>query len=80
MPKRERLSGTASGYHFIHRDENGRIEDEVSVGKSLAQDRKRKAKTVVKSGFGDKGDQKARAKKTTAKKAASKKRAPAKKK
>jgi hypothetical protein len=47
MPKRERLSDTASGDHFIHRDEKGRIKTEVSVGKSLAKDRQTKAKTTV---------------------------------
>lgn len=70
MPKRERLSNTSSGDHFIRRDEKGRIEQEVSVGKSLATDRRSKAKTTVKPGYGDQGDQQV----------APKKRAPAKKK
>ncbi len=30
--------------------------DQVSVGKSLAADRRRKAKTVAKPGYGDQGD------------------------
>jgi hypothetical protein len=86
MPKRERLSKTASGDHFIRRDPKGRIEEEVSVGRSLARDRNVKAKTTVKPGYGDQGDvarratKKTAAKKSAAKKATAKKRAPAKKK
>jgi hypothetical protein len=55
---------------YVRRDENGRIKESDDVGKSLAQDRKKKAETTVKSGQGDKGDQKpkAPAKKKTANK------------
>ena len=54
---------------YIRRDEKGRIKESDDVGRSLAQDRKQKAKTTVKSGQGDKGDQKPRARaKRTAKK------------
>jgi hypothetical protein len=45
---------------FIRRDAKGRIKESDDVGRSLAQDRKRKAKRTVKSGQGDKGDQKPR--------------------
>jgi hypothetical protein len=75
MPKRERLSGTASGDHFIRRDAQGRIKKEVAVGRSLASDRRTKARTTVTSGHGDEGDQK-----PGARAAAAKKKAPAKKK
>lgn len=68
MPKRERLSNTASGDHFIRRDEKGRIKEEVSVGRSLAADRRVKSKTVAKPGYGDQGDQQPRSKKAPAKK------------
>lgn len=78
MPKRERLSKTASGDHFIRRDAKGRIKEEVSAGKAVAQDRRVKAKTVVKPGEGDRGDVKPRAKKPVEKVA--RKTAPAKKK
>ena len=48
---------------FIRRDAKGRITESDDVGRSVAADRRTKAKTVVKSGSGDKGDQKPRAKK-----------------
>jgi hypothetical protein len=41
---------------FIRRDANGRIQESDDVGKSLKQDRARKATNKVKSGYGDKGD------------------------
>ncbi len=53
---------------YIRRDAKGRIKESDDVGRSLAQDRKRKAKTTAKSGQGDKGDQKPRAKSRSKKK------------
>jgi hypothetical protein len=41
---------------YIRRHERGRIEESDDVGRSLAQDRRRKAKAVAKPGQGDKGD------------------------
>ena len=41
---------------FIRRDAKGRIKESDDVGRSLFQDRKRKAKKKVKSGYGDRGD------------------------
>ncbi len=61
---------------YIRRDEKGRIKESDDQGRSLSQDIKKSAKTKVKSGQGDKGDQ---PKKTAAKKAAPKKAAPKKK-
>lgn len=43
---------------FVRRDENGRFKESDDAGKSLAQDRRTAAKTVVKPGQGDRGDQK----------------------
>jgi hypothetical protein len=43
---------------LIRRDEKGRIKESDDLGKSLAADVRKHAKTVVKSGQGDKGDQK----------------------
>lgn len=43
---------------YIRRDEKGRIRESDDVGRSLAQDRKAKAKTTAKPGHGDRGDQK----------------------
>ena len=49
--------GTGSRARFIRRDENGQFtSDQTSVGRSLTSDRRRKAKTVAKKGFGDRGD------------------------
>ena len=45
---------------LIRRDEQGRISESDDLGKSLAQDVRKKSKTVVKSGQGDRGDQKKR--------------------
>ena len=41
---------------FIRRDAKGRIKESDDMGRSLKQDRARKAKTKVKSGYGDRGD------------------------
>lgn len=43
---------------FVRRDEQGRFSESDDVGRSLAQDRKQKAKSDVKSGQGDRGDRK----------------------
>ena len=41
---------------FVRRNKKGEFKKEVSVGRSLAADRKRKAKTKVAKGQGDRGD------------------------
>ena len=43
---------------YIRRDDMGRIKESDDAGKSQKQDRRKKAKKTVKSGQGDKGDQK----------------------
>jgi hypothetical protein len=45
---------------YIKRDPKGRIKESDDVGRSLKKDREKKAKTKVKPGYGDKGDQKKR--------------------
>ena len=55
--KRE-LIDTGTDKRYVRRDEKGRFDEVVDVGKSLAQDQKRQAKTVVEPGHGDKGDRK----------------------
>ena len=57
--KRE-LIDTGTDKRFVRRDEKGRFDEESDVGGSLAQDRKKHAKTVVEPGQGDRGDQKRR--------------------
>jgi hypothetical protein len=54
--KRE-LIDTGTDKRYVRRDEQGRFEESDDVGRSLSQDVKHKAKTKVKSGQGDRGDQ-----------------------
>lgn len=59
MPgKRELVEPHKGDRRFVRRDENGRFSEVVDAGRSLAQDRKRHAKTTSKPGYGDKGDRK----------------------
>jgi hypothetical protein len=53
--KRE-LIDTGRDKRYVRRDELGRFKESDDVGRSLSQDRRRKAKTVAKPGEGDKGD------------------------
>jgi hypothetical protein len=55
--KRE-LIDTGTDKRYVRRDEKGRFDEVVDVGRALAQDRKRAAKAVAKPGHGDKGDRK----------------------
>ena len=41
---------------YVRRNKQGEFKKQVKVGKSLAADRKRSAKTKVKKGQGDRGD------------------------
>ena len=52
------LIDTGNDKRYVRRDAKGRFNESDDQGRSLAQDVKRKAKTTVKSGQGDKGDQK----------------------
>ncbi len=59
--KRELIQPKKNDKRYARRDEQGHFtSDQVSVGKSLAADRRTHAKTVVPSGQGDHGDQKKR--------------------
>jgi hypothetical protein len=55
MGKRTLLK-TGSGKRFVRRKPDGRFGEQEDVGRSLSADRRKKAKTVVKSGQGDRGD------------------------
>lgn len=57
MSKRE-LIDTGTDKRYVRRDDDGKFKESVDVGKSLAADRRTKAKTTAKSGEGDNGDQK----------------------
>lgn len=70
MPRE--LIDTGRSKRFVRRDAAGQFDDVSEVGRSLSQDRRRKAKRVVRSGEGDRGDQKPRAKKATTTRAGAK--------
>lgn len=53
--KRE-LINTGTDKRFVRRGSGGKFKESDDVGKSLAADRRKNAKTKVKSGQGDKGD------------------------
>jgi hypothetical protein len=59
--KRE-LIDTGRQKRYVRRGKAGQFKEVDDQSRSLSQDRKRKAKTVVKAGQGDKGDQKPRSK------------------
>ena len=52
------LIDTGTDKRYVRRDEKGQFKESDDVGRSLSQDMKREAKTKVKSGQGDRGDQK----------------------
>ena len=57
--KRETIEPNEGDKRYVRRDEEGKFtEDQVDVGRSLAADNNRKAKTKVPKGQGDKGDTK----------------------
>ena len=55
--KRE-LIDTGTDKRYVRRDAKGHFNESDDQGRSLSQDVKREAKTKVKSGQGDRGDQK----------------------
>ena len=53
--KRE-LINTGTDTRFVRRGARGKFKESDDVGRSLASDRRKKAKTKAKRGLGDKGD------------------------
>jgi hypothetical protein len=53
--KRELLS-TGTDKRYVRRNAQGRFSESDDVGRSSAQDRRRKATTKAKRGHGDRGD------------------------
>ena len=51
------LIDTGTDKRYVRRDERGRFDESDDVGRSLAQDVRHEAKTKVKAGQGDRGDQ-----------------------
>lgn len=56
--KRELIEPTAGDKRYVRRNAEGRFQEVDDVGRSLTQDRKRRAKTLAKPGQGDRGDRK----------------------
>jgi hypothetical protein len=54
------LIDTGTDKRYVRRDERGQFKESDDVGRSLAQDVKKSAKTKVPPGQGDRGDQKRR--------------------
>jgi len=59
-PAKRELIEPHGDKRFIRRDGKGRITESDDVGRSLAADVRKPAKTTVSAGQGDKGDQKKR--------------------
>lgn len=53
---RRELIDTGTDKRFVRRDGQGQFKESDDVGRSLAADRRTKAKTPAKSGQGDRGD------------------------
>ena len=54
------LIDTGTDKRYVRRDERGQFKESDDVGRSLARDVKKSAKTKVPPGQGDRGDQKRR--------------------
>jgi hypothetical protein len=55
-PKRELIEPHKGDKRYARRDAKGRFKEMDDVGRSLATDRRTKAKRVARPGQGDKGD------------------------
>jgi len=53
--KRE-LIDTGTDKRYVRRNASGQFKESDDVSRSLSADRRRKAKTKSKSGYGDRGD------------------------
>lgn len=59
MPsKRELIEPNPGDKRYMRRDDKGQFKESDDVGRSLAADRRTKAKTAAKPGQGDRGDRK----------------------
>ena len=54
--ERELTEPNKGDKRYVKRNDDGSFGETVDAGRSLAQDVRRKAKTVAKSGHGDRGD------------------------
>ena len=58
MAAKRELIAPKGDKRYVRRDPKGQFKESDDVGRSLAADRGKKAKTIAKSGQGDKGDRK----------------------
>lgn len=58
MSGKRELIDTGNDKRYVRRDEKGRFDEVVDVGRSHAQDQKRHAQSESKPGYGDRGDRK----------------------
>jgi hypothetical protein len=58
MANKRELITPKGDKRYVRRDNEGRFSESDDVGRSLAADRRKNAKTVAKPGHGDKGDRK----------------------
>ena len=56
--KRELIEPHPGDKRYVRRDDEGRFAEQEDVGRSLALDIRKHAKTEVKPGYADRGDQK----------------------
>jgi hypothetical protein len=56
MAAKRELINTGSDKRYVRRTASGQFKESDDVGKSLSQDRRRKATTKAKAGQGDRGD------------------------
>lgn len=56
--KRELIEPTPGDKRYVRRDEQGRFKESDDVSRSQARDQRRRAKTEVQPGQGDRGDRK----------------------
>jgi hypothetical protein len=57
--KRELIEPHKGDKRYVRRNAKGQFVESDDVGRSLAQDRRRKAKSATRSGQGDRGDRRA---------------------
>jgi len=55
--KKRELIDTGTDKRFVRRDDQGRFNESVDVGRSLSQDVRKTAKRTDDPGQGDRGDQ-----------------------
>ena len=58
--KRELIEPHPGDKRYVRRNEKGQFTESDDVSRSLSKDVRQRAKTEVKSGYGDKGDRKRR--------------------